>query len=323
MKKTNLDIIDQDSWNWVKNQKNYYDLRSVADFIFKIINEYQKMDVEKWLFLINVEKYFEYSYFDMSEFSYIMELKSDKIVKLVDKYLGSDIPMFNFKNKDLTMKIIRKIHKLMIENRILPRELSIAYNLRNFMDKNQINNSNYENLDESNEIIGMDVNNEKILSILFPDLEERRKEMYSEAINYAEIFIKSKESKDLNCLKCAEDCFIKRPDYLYYKSGVDISLDDLKDDLVSEILKKDFKEDYITCYGFCLALTINSLIKKNLLLVKNFIKNELYIFEKPTEITIFIDNLIKISKKEVKSFLKEKELKEYFEEIYEKLSAIA
>jgi len=323
MKKTNLDIIDQDSWNWVKNQKNYYDLRSVADFIFKIINEYRNMDIEKLLFLINIEKYFEYSYFDMSEFSYIMELKPDKIVKLVDKFLGSDIPMFGFQNEELKTKIIRKIHKLMIENRILPRELSIAYNLRNFIDKNQLNMSNYENLDENDEIIGIDVNNEKIFSILFPNTEERRKEIYSESINYAEKLIKSKESNNLKCLKCDEDCFIKRPDYLYYKSGVDISLDDLKDDLVSEILKEGFKEDYIVCYGFCLALAIDSLIKKNLLLVKNFIENELYIFEKPTEIMVLIDILIKISKEEAKSFLKEKEQKEHFEEIYEKLSMIA
>lgn len=63
-------------------------------------------------------------------------------------------------------------------------------------------------------------------------------------------------------------------------------------------------------------MAIVSLIRKNLLMVKNFIKNELYIFDKSTEIMVFIDILIKISKKEAKFLSKERE---HFEEMYDRL----
>lgn len=317
MKKTNLDIIDQDSWNWVKNKKNYFELRSVANFIFKMIDVYRNLNIEKWLFLINLEKYFEYSYYDMEEFSYAMDLQTSKIIKLIDKYVGSNIQLFNLEDEELRKKTIKKIHDLMIENRILPRELSIAYNLRSFIDKNQLDISKYENL-EKMEIFDVDVNNEKILLILFPNAEERRKEIYCESINFAESFIKFEEINNFECKECDEDCIMKRPDYIYYKSGIDVSYDDLEDDLVSEILKQNFKEDFIVCYGFCLTMAIASLIRKNLLMVKNFIKNELYIFEKPTEIMIFIDILIKISMKAAKSISRKRE-REHFDEMYNRL----
>ncbi len=330
MKKTNLDIVDQDSWNWIKNQKNEYDLRSVADFIFKVINEYRTMDIEKWLFLINIEKYFEYNYFDMNELSDIMNLRTEKIVMLIKKYIGSDIEIFEMKDKELKNKAIKKIHNLMIENRILPRELSIAYNLKTLVDKEHLDLSKYENftdegLDEededSDQNIEIGINNDKILTILFPDIEERRKEIYCETIRYVEFFIKSYTEINFDCQTCKKDCIIKRPDFIYYKLGIDVSLDDLNDDLASEILKEKFKTGFITCYGLCLVIAVDSMIKRNLLTVKYFIKNELYLFEDPKAIMIIINILIQNSKIQAKSILKDKEgSEENIFDIYKKLS---
>ena len=314
MKKTNLDIIDQDSWNWVKNKKNQYELRSVANFIFKIIDEYQSLDIEKILFLMQIEKYFEYNYFDMKELSKAMDLKIDKVIKLVDDYLGPRIDLFNLEDEELKTKTIKKIHDLMIGNRILPRELSIAYNLRHFIDKNQLDMSKYENFEEK-DIGDIRIDNKLILSILFPDAEELRKETYCEAINVADWFVNLENVPDLECKECDKDYFMKKPDYIYYKSGIDVSFDDLKDDLLSEILKHHFKEKFIVYYSLCLIIAIDLLIRKNLLMVKNFIEEELYIFKKPEEVLMFINILIKISKYEFISISREKE---YFEEIYEK-----
>jgi len=99
IKKTNLDILDQDIWNEIKSKKNEFELRSVADYIFKVIKGYQTMNIEKCFLLINLEKYYEYDYFDLGEFANAIELKLDKIIKLVDKYLGSEIPLFSFQQK--------------------------------------------------------------------------------------------------------------------------------------------------------------------------------------------------------------------------------
>lgn len=316
MKKTNLDIIDQDSWNWVKNKKNQYELRSVANFIFKMIDVYRILDIEKILFLLQIEKYFEYNYFDMEELSKAMELKTDKVIKLVDKYLGPRVPLFDLKDENLKIKVIKKIHELMIENRILPRELSIAYNLRHFIDKNQLDMSRYNNFEEK-DLGNIGVDNKLILSILFPDAEELRKAIYCEAINFADWFINFEKDLDLECSKCDKDYFLKKPDYIYYKSGIDVSFDDLKDDLLSEILKQHFKEKNIVYYGFCLIIAIDSLIQKNLLMVKNYIEEELYLYKKTEEVLMFINILTRISKNECISFFNEKE---YFEEIYKKIS---
>jgi len=315
MGKTNIDIVDQDLWNWVKSQKNKFNLRSVSDYIFKILNEYREMNIEKSIFLINIEKYFEYSYFDFKEMSYNLGLNAEQIIKLIDKYLGSDIPLFNIKDDELKAKILKKIHKLMIKNRILPRELSIAYNLRELVEKNHINISNYER-DRIDLSEFENLNMEKILSILFSDPEERRREIYGETIRYAEKLAQAEKSKKIKCLDCKENCIIKTPDYLYYRTGIDISLSDLEDDLVSDILKESFKEKYLVCYGLCLAMAIDSIIKRNLLLVRDFIESELYLFNKSKDIIVLIEILIRISEKEAKSFIKEQE---YFEEIYNQL----
>jgi len=67
MTKTNLDILDQEVWNYVKHKKNEFELRSVADYIFKILNLARTMNLDKVQFLIAIEKFYEYIHYEIDE----------------------------------------------------------------------------------------------------------------------------------------------------------------------------------------------------------------------------------------------------------------
>ncbi len=317
MSKTNLDIIDQDSWNYVKNKKNRYGLRSISNYIFKLINLDMSIDLDKWQFLIAIEKFYEYEHYDIDELSYELELNSYNVRELVKDYLGENINLYNLKPNERDNNR-RLIHRLMIENRILPRELSIAYYLRDYIDRNKINISDYQNPDNDIDLKNLQINNRKILKILFPDDKEKRKEIYSETIRIAESFIQL-EKEDEDCISCNDKCVLKDPEFIYYLSGLNVKREDLEGDLVSEILKEKYGNDYIVFYGLCLMIAIKNLIHRNLEMVKDFIENELYIFKEPETILIFIDVLIEISGNE---YVSNKEEKEIFEKYLNQIPAV-
>lgn len=317
MSKTNLDILDKDSWNYVKNMKNKYEFRSVADYIFKIINLAKSMKLDKWQFLIAIEKFYEYNFYDIDEFSFELGIKPHNVRKMIRKYFGDDTPLYDV-NKTQREKITRKIHELMINSRILPRELSIAYNLKEFIDKNRINISNYQEITREFELKNIKLDNRKILSVLFPDDQERKNEVYSITIDTAESIIRSDKLEDFNCDTCEDDCFVKDPEYIYYKSGITVKNEDLEEDLISDILKTKFKENFRVWYGLCLVIAINKLIQSNLLMVKDFIEKELYFFKEPAMFLIFIDVLINYSGTEFISNEKEKgNIEKYIKSIME------
>jgi len=314
-KKTNLTIKDNDLWDWVRFRKNQMGMHSISNYIFYLIKYAKNHDLEMKIFLENFEKYFEYHYFDMNILSDNLQISKDIIIEKVNAVVGK-VPLYGTANHEDKLQAREKIHELMIENNVIPRELSIAYNLKSFIDTNQIDISNYANIDDKKKI-DININNEKILSILFPDHEERRKEVYCETIDYAEKFINSGKFDDFQCKLCEKNCPIKRPDYIYIRSGLDITSDDLEDDLVSEILKEKYKEDFIVCYGICLTVAIASIIRKNLIIVKNFVENEIYTFGNKVEMKIFIDILIEISNDEAKSISDDAVFELYYNKLIE------
>lgn len=316
MTKTNLDILDQDSWNYVKHKKNKYGLRSVANYIFKLINLDITIDLDKWQFLIAIEKYYEYEHYDIDELSNDLELKPYNVRDLIKDYLGEDTSLYNLKRKEKE-KIIRKIHRLMIENRILPRELSIAYYLRDYIDRNKIDISDYQNPIRESDFKNLHFNNRKIFRILFLNEEERRKEIYCETISIAEAFIKLEINEEYT--NCEDKYILKDPEFIYYISGINIRKEDLEGDLISEILRQKFEDNYLVYYGLCLMIAIKNLIRRNLRMVKDFIEKELYIFKEPETILIFIDVLIEISGNE---YVSNKEEKEIFEKYLNQIPTI-
>ncbi len=169
------------------------------------------------------------------------------------------------------------------------------------------------------------VENQIILSLLFPEPEDCRKEIYHHAVNIAKA-IKEYKAVYPDCEHCDDDCILKKPNYIYFRSGIDVSLEDLEDDLIASLLKVRFGENYKAYYGFCLLVTIFMVIREHLGLVKKFLEKELIIPKESTQILIFIQMLVWVSKSEVRASLdKDYDIKTFVQQylsdevLYEKI----
>lgn len=295
MSRTTIEVLDQDQWNWVKNIRNRYELTSVSNVIFRIIKNSRELDVNKILFLKNLEKLFEYHYFGLKDFSRSMDLKINIIMKMVTKYFGPNFMIFD--NNNIILKNKEKIHKKMIETGILPRELRIAYNLKTYIKKSNFNIGKYHNSEKNGIKIGID--NKDIIEILFPDPYERQMEIYNYLIFFVQNFFEKQDIKDIPCHDCEDtNCPMKKPDFIYFKSGISIELEDIEGDLVFDIIKNEGKlenkDDILACYGAFLAISIDLLIRDNLNLIDVFIKDEIYFNDNEKELS----KILKILKDE-------------------------
>jgi len=232
--------------------------------------------------------------------AYKLNISKEMAIRLLEKYVGKKVPLFGMDEAKDKVKWIKSVHNMMMEASIVPRELSIAYSMRRFIDKNELNLSDYQSESDEIKINKVNVDNKIILSLLFPDPEDRRKEIYHHAVNLAKTIIESRMVVP-DCIDCTEDCIIKKPDYIYYKSGIDVTLEDLEEDLIASLLKDRFGEKYLPFYGFCLILSINAVIRDHLSLVKDFLERELVIPKGHEKIVIFIQMLVKISLTEARS----------------------
>ena len=307
-KKTNLDILDNNIWNWIKNQKNQYSLRSVSDFIFRELTFSRNMQFNKTIILIYLEKFFEYSHFDIKALTTALQLKADVLIQIIDKEISPDISLFDFENSNKKRKIVKKIHAQMIENGILPRELRIAYKLRQFLDKNRLDLTKYELQENARSIEvplddkGIHLNNKEILAILFSDPEERHKEIYTVASDIADRLVNQDIKLTSQCNECKTDCMLRKPDFIYYKSGIEVSMDDIEDDLIAETLKGSFAENYLVYYGASLVIAIDELIRSNLAMIRDFINQELYVMKDYDQILKLMKILEKGSRNEANDF---------------------
>lgn len=318
MPKTNLEIIDQDLWNWVKYKKNELKLKSTGDFVFKVLEMYKNEELEQKTFLINIEKYFEYNYFNMKDLSNSMNSNLDYTIKLINKYIGKNVPLFGTEKNEDREKALKKIHELMIENHIIPRELSIAYKIKKYLDNNQIDLADLKEYIKNNDENKINFDNKLVLNIVYPDIEERRREIYHQTIQIANWFVNNKNSYG-RCLNCEDEkCPIKNPDFIYFKSGLDTSKDDLENDLIADILKSHYNKDFLIYYGFSLLFSIDLIIRKQLSMVHTFISEKIYTFEKPELINVFISLIFNISKENVISAV-EKD-KEWMSNLYNRIS---
>ena len=121
MGKTTIDILDTENWNWVKDRKNQYELPSVSNVIFRMVDDFRSMDLERLVFLKHAEKIYEYEFFDLDEFSFLMNVPKNIAIKLIEKYLGKKVPIYGISDKKTKIKWIKIVHGLMMEIGIVPR----------------------------------------------------------------------------------------------------------------------------------------------------------------------------------------------------------
>ena len=221
--KTNIDVRDRKRWNWFKMKKNQYQFKSVSDVIFKFGEDYDKYHLEKKILLELLEKYYEYNFFDMEHLTEELKMDLEPAIELINMYVDHTIPLFGSGSYKDIEKTRKKIHRLMIENDILPREFGIAFKLRKYI--NEIDLEKYQENEKYLSNMGLD--NKLMLNILFPEENDKINEVYNETVAFASWFVENKKRflKNFDCASCDNDkCAMKKPDYIYYKSGINVSL---------------------------------------------------------------------------------------------------
>lgn len=302
IKKTNISILDKSLWNWVKDQKNRNEVRSTSDILFKFIKYAKINNVGLKMLLRNLEKYYEYSYFDMEELSHNLNLPSNIIIEQIKENIG-EIPLYGSGTDEEKKSARKKIHNLMVDNDIIPRELHLAFKLRDYPVKRM-----------TDDIKKSDFNDYSLLEVFYPDRYERQRELYNYTILFTEFILtkclKKRGIEDLNCNGCKrfKGCNYSRPDLMYYQAGVDIKIEDIENDLIFNIIKTNCKNNHLHAYGLILEMAMGSLIMKNLRNIEDFLKEELLNFPKPTEevieqITINITAWIEENQEEHGDFL--------------------
>ncbi|MHA1584715.1 MAG: hypothetical protein ACTSWL_05640 [Promethearchaeota archaeon] len=318
MNRTTLEVLDRDDWNWVKDIRNKYEMSSVSKVIFKMIKNFRDLDIYKIIFLKNFEKFFEYHYYGIKELSESLNVDINITMKLISSYFGPNFKLFDSKN-NLIIKNKEKIHKKMIEAGILPRELIIAYNLKHIIKKSNFKIDKFYSSGDESRIIGIE--NKEILEIIFPDKNERQMEIYNSLIYFVQNFFEKNKIEIIPCHNCENsNCPMKKPDYIYYKSGIIIDQEDIEGDLVFEIIKNETglrKENILSCYGAFLAISIDFLIRDNLSAIEKFIKDEIYFNEYEEELTKILKILKEKSKETVINSISDNEEKVKFKKLYD------
>ena len=170
--RTNVFIINPDIWIESKKDSEMLGYKSVSNYLFKLL----EMNKENKFFyhnlLLELEKYFEMEYYTLSYVAENTDLDTDVIIKIMINNLG-----FKFIDKS-EKENIDIIHSKLIENNLLPRELSFMLALKKkFQRRNELNTR-------------------ELLEIFFPNPIDRRAELLTYANNFILEALKDKNFKN-------------------------------------------------------------------------------------------------------------------------------
>ena len=262
-KRTNITILDRKIWEWIKERKNPEFSKTVSDVIFQKLNRYNQRNIDLILLLENLEKYFEYTYFDLEELSYTLHTPKKQILKQLEQ-IGLKIPLYGSGKKEDKENAIDKIHSLMISNGILPRELRNLYALRDqFLENKQ--RDKYETL-----------------KILYSNKNERFSEVYNYTIKIIDAlnekhaideFVRISESIDDKKFE-----FYQNPDFIYFKLGIKYTLSDIKEDLISDMVESIQTTNNLCLYGILLDFSIYMLVRRNFSQITEYITRDFFYF---------------------------------------------
>jgi hypothetical protein len=304
-KKTNIYIIDDNIWNWVKSRKNELNLQSLSEYIFRTLSIAKETNLELKDFLLSLEKYFEYGYYDMDLLANDLKVSKQVLVQQINSKIGK-IPLFGSGSLEEKKKALKIIHEKMMSNKIMPRELSIAHELKTYVDSR-------EPLQEGEKI---SIPDDILMKIIFPNESDRRFELYNYTLNMiTDIIQKSpKEKNPIHAIKQCKDCDRRdncrylRPDLIYLYSGIEANFEDIREDLITEVLNEQDKSNSLRLYGIFLEMGLEKLIGLNLKMVKEFVEKELFYSKTLVVLLLQVFNSI-----EVKFERTKKLIQDYFE----------
>ena len=283
--RTNISIVNKQAWDYVKKRKNQFNSKTISTELFRMINNYRNspLDIDIANFLILMEKFYEMYSFTVKDVRNELQISQKTFLQMVENYLG-DVKVYgNLSGQDI-IYARNKIHNLMIQFSIQPREYFLLQKLKTLFE--------YDNLSDK----------QKIMSILYTNPEIRRLEIYNFIILFLDEILEKKIDLEIFSEYWKE--FIKfETKFLYYKYGIEITKEDYEDDIISDILRENLNQDEVfPFYNYLIEFAVSNLIKKNMKFMKEYIAQNYLFSEKliPT-----IDKAIKsLNSPEINSKIK-------------------
>ena len=261
--RTNISIENKQAWDYVKERKNQFNSKTISSELFRMINNYRNslIDIDIANFLILMEKFYEMYSFTVKDVRNELQISQKTFLQMVENYLG-DVKVYgNLSGQDI-IYARNKIHNLMIQFSIQPREYFLLQKLKTLFE--------YDNLSDK----------QKIMSILYTDPEIRRLEIYNFIILFLDEILEKKI--DLKIFSEYWKDFTKfETKFLYYKYGIEITKEDYEDDIISDILHEKLNRDEVfPFYNYLIEFAVSNLIKRNMKFMKEYITQNYLFSEK-------------------------------------------
>ncbi len=261
--RTNISIKNKQAWDYVKKRKNQFNSKTISTELFRMIDNYRNslIDIDIANFLILMEKFYEMYSFTVKDVRHELQISQKMFLQMVEKYLG-DVKVYGNLSEQDIIYARNKIHNLMIQFSIQPREYFLLQKLKTLFE--------YDNLSDK----------QKIMSIIYTNPENRRLEIYNFIILFLDEILEKKI--DLNIFSEYWKDFTKfEPEFLYYKYGIEISKDDYEDDIISDILRENLNQDEVfPFYNYLIEFAVSNLIKRNMKFMKEYLTQNYLFSEK-------------------------------------------
>ncbi len=261
--RTNISIENKQAWDYVKKRKNQFNSKTISSELFRMINNYRNslIDIDIANFLILMEKFYEMYSFTVKDVRAELQISQKTFLQMVENYLG-DVKVYGNLSRQDIIYARNKIHNLMIQFSIQPREYFLLQKLKTLFE--------YDNLSDK----------QKIMSILYTNHEIRRLEIYNFIILFLDEILEKKI--DLKIFSKYWKDFSKfETKFLYYKYGIEITKEDYEDDIISDILHENLNQDEVfPFYNYLIEFAVSNLIKKNMKFMKEYITQNYLFSEK-------------------------------------------
>ncbi len=261
--RTNISIENKQAWDYVKKRKNQFNSKTISLELFRMIDNYRNslIDIDIANFLILMEKFYEMYSFTVKDVRDELQISQKTFLQMVEKYLG-DVKVYGNLSEQDIIYARNKIHNLMIQFSIQPREYFLLQKLKTLFE--------YDNLSDK----------QKIMSIIYTNPESRRLEIYNFLILFLDEILEKKI--DLEIFSEYWKDFTKfETKFLYYKYGIEISKEDYEDDIISDILRENLNQDEVfPFYNYLIEFAVSNLIKRNMKFMKDYLTQNYLFSEK-------------------------------------------
>lgn len=243
--RTTLFIVEKEDWINAKSLAEKMGYNSVSEYIFDLLKADREHKISYHSLLLELEKYYELEHYTLGLTADRAGFPERILINLMQEF---GLPFPEEKNVENT----ELIHKLLLQNRLCPREVDSILRLKTELRKRQT------------------LSNADILCSIFPDNLERTAEVLTLTRDIVFRLLENSTLKEL-CKSCKE-LVERREKYsdlrsLFGKFALEYDAEALDSDPMIESLRK---ENCLQLFGRTLEYASLSLIKRELERIENF-----------------------------------------------------